>query len=73
MSEEMITVPLKWYSNLLEREEWLCALECAGVDNWEGCEHASETLDKWTLGRITPQQAISQITNEIYLKPKENK
>lgn len=25
------------------------------------------------VGNITPQQAISQLTNEIYLKPKENK
>ena len=28
------------YLELLERSNWMLALEEAGVDNWEGMEHA---------------------------------
>ena len=30
------------YEKLLEKEQWLNALEAAGVDNWEGIEVALE-------------------------------
>ena len=32
---------------LLERDAWLCALEAAGVDNWDGWDFAKETLAEW--------------------------
>ena len=30
-----------------EDQQWLAALECAGVDNWDGCEEASALLREW--------------------------
>lgn len=47
MSEEMITITSKEYTELLERDQWLCALECAGVDNWSGIDNAYDTLKEW--------------------------
>lgn len=34
-------------AELEERDLLLCALEDAGVDNWEGFEYAYELLDEW--------------------------
>ena len=34
--EPMVTITKKEYDELLDRDEKLCALEAAGVDNWEG-------------------------------------
>ncbi len=42
---EMISIPKETYDQLVEDQKWLRALEAAGVDNWEGCEFASESLD----------------------------
>jgi hypothetical protein len=33
---------------LQERDRWLCALEAAGVDNWEGMENAQDIFDEFT-------------------------
>lgn len=30
------------YDDLSEKEDWLCSLEAAGVDNWEGYDFAKE-------------------------------
>lgn len=30
-----------------ENLQWIAALECAGVDNWEGCEEAHALLREW--------------------------
>jgi hypothetical protein len=38
----LITVSQKEFTKLLLRSEWLGYLEAAGVDNWEGCEHAAD-------------------------------
>jgi hypothetical protein len=46
MSEEMVTITTKEYNELLERDQWLCALECAGVDNWGGIDNARDTLNE---------------------------
>ena len=43
--EEMITITKKEYERLLERDEWLCALEGAGVDNWDGYGDAYDLLE----------------------------
>lgn len=35
------------FEGLENRERFLCALEAAGVDNWNGYELAYEILDEW--------------------------
>lgn len=32
-------------SNMVDRVEWLCCLEAAGVDNWEGYDDAKDLLE----------------------------
>lgn len=34
-------------AELTARVDWLCALESAGVDNWEGCSQAAALLREW--------------------------
>lgn len=46
MTEETITIPLAQYKQLLKGQEWLNALEQAGVDNWQGIEQAHEILEQ---------------------------
>jgi hypothetical protein len=46
MSEEMVTITKKEYEKLLGRDNWLCCLEGAGVDNWDGYDYASELLEE---------------------------
>lgn len=46
-SEEYISVPLKEYETLLERDRWLCALEAAGIDNTDAYSFAFEILEEW--------------------------
>ena len=40
--EDTITISLKEYSRLLDRDDWLSWLECAGVDNSEAWDYACE-------------------------------
>ena len=40
--EETITIPLKEFTRLTERDDWLACLEAAGVDNWQGYDYACE-------------------------------
>lgn len=42
MSEDTITISLKEYNRLLDRDYWLSWLECAGVDNSEAWDYACE-------------------------------
>ncbi len=42
---EMILIPKKEYDQLIRDQKWLRALESAGVDNWEGCDSAKESID----------------------------
>ncbi|MBU6231652.1 hypothetical protein KGP36_03205 [Patescibacteria group bacterium] len=37
-----VSVPLDEFLEMREQIEWLEALEAAGVDNWEGIDHASD-------------------------------
>lgn len=41
-NEETITISLKEYYRLLDRDDWLYLLECAGVDNSEAWDYACE-------------------------------
>ena len=41
-SEPTITIPLKEFTRLTERDDWLSCLEAAGVDNWQGYDYAME-------------------------------
>ena len=43
---DMVTVDREHYHSLLERERWLCALEAAGVDNWEGMSYAHDLYEE---------------------------
>jgi hypothetical protein len=35
---------------LYDNECWICALEAAGVDNWEGYDFAREIYEKYKKG-----------------------
>lgn len=40
--EEEVTITKAEYRRLIKLEKWLDCLEAAGVDNWEGYDHAQE-------------------------------
>jgi len=44
--EETVTISKKEYEALLDRDQFLSALERAGVDNWEGYGYAQDLLDE---------------------------
>ena len=41
------TISKELYEVLLDRDQKLCALEVAGVDNWKGYEEALSILEEW--------------------------
>lgn len=41
-----ITITLENYAKLINDQNWLRALEEAGVDNWEGIDYAIELLQE---------------------------
>ena len=47
MSVKMIEITEEEFERLQERDDFLSALECAGVDNWEGIDQAHEFLREW--------------------------
>lgn len=47
MSEKTITITIEEYDELLEDSRFLCALQGAGVDNWNGYENAQEMIEEW--------------------------
>lgn len=47
MTEPTVTITVKEYESLQKDLQWLNALECAGVDNWEGYEEAISILEEW--------------------------
>ena len=49
--EKTITISVEEYSGLIERDELLCALESAGVENWDGYDFALEILDAARIDR----------------------
>jgi hypothetical protein len=44
--DDKITISKKRYEELLKNEQWLRALEGAGVDNWEGYDIAKDMMDE---------------------------
>lgn len=44
--EETVTISKKEYESLLDDSEWRCAMEAAGVDNWEGYDFALKLLNE---------------------------
>jgi len=46
MNEETVTISKKEYESLKEDARWRQAYECAGVDNWQGCDFANELLQE---------------------------
>ncbi len=47
MEKETITITLEEYQKLVADGMKLDALEAAGVDNWDGHEHAMDILREW--------------------------
>lgn len=45
MEKEQITIPVDEYAKILDDSKFLQALMAAGVDSWEGYEHAQEIVD----------------------------
>ena len=43
--EEMIEITKEEYEKLLYSNEFLMALEAAGVDNWDGYEYAQDMME----------------------------
>lgn len=41
MKSGNVTISLEEYQDLLDSRMWEQALECAGVDNWEGYDYAT--------------------------------
>lgn len=44
--EAYVEIPQAEHDNLLEQEQWVCALEDAGVDNWDGISEAYKTMEE---------------------------
>ena len=47
MVEDTIIVSRNEYFKLQERDNFLSALEAAGVDNWDGYGDAQDILEEW--------------------------
>ena len=47
MSVKMVEITEEDFDRLQERDDFLSALECAGVDNWDGFNEAHEILREW--------------------------
>ena len=50
-----VVLSLEEYTDLVNRDRSLTALECGGVDNWEGCEMAYEGFDELSEDEIVDQ------------------
>ena len=46
--EEQVTISAELYEELKEDSKLLRALQAAGVDNWDGYDHALDILDSWS-------------------------
>lgn len=44
--EEVVTISKKDYDELVKDQEFLSALQAAGVDNWEGYDFAREMFNE---------------------------
>ncbi len=57
-AEEMVTITRKKYEKLSKDASFLCALECAGVDNWDGYEDAQNIFREWDEGSNQKESLI---------------
>ena len=57
---ENVTISFERYWELLEAENFLSALQGAGVDNWEGYDYARESC-----GDITEADALKSAEQEL--------
>ena len=46
-AEQQLIKMKEEYIELSKRDQWLTALEAAGVDNWDGIDYAVEILEEW--------------------------
>jgi hypothetical protein len=46
LTEEVVELPKSVYDAMCDTEDWLAALEAAGVDNWEGYDFAREIYNE---------------------------
>ena len=46
-SKSSINIQIDDWIDILNRLQWLDALEAAGVDNWEGIDEARNIYAKW--------------------------
>ena len=44
---DVVVITQDEYDSLMTDHRWLCALEAAGVDNWQGIDEARDQLDEW--------------------------
>lgn len=50
--EDTVTIPKEDYEELQRRDNFLSALEQAGVDNWSGHSHAWEIFEAQTAEEL---------------------
>lgn len=66
MSEEtFISISTEELSELRERDTWLDALECAGVDNWSGVDYAKELMNEWNASAALQQEETERANKEV--------
>ena len=46
-TEGTVTITEDEYSELIEDSQFLAALRAAGVDNWNGYDHAIDIVSEW--------------------------
>ena len=46
----LVTITKEAYEEFLENDMWLLALETAGVDNWQGYDHANDIFREMKSG-----------------------
>lgn len=44
---DVVTITRERFDDLNKKEDFLAALEDAGVDNWEGYDIAQDTFEEW--------------------------
>lgn len=66
MQVETVTISKSEYDTLLDRDRWLCALECAGVDNWQGWDEAIEIRNEWYREQQETEEIVEAVDSAIY-------
>jgi len=63
----MITITEQEYNELIEASQKLNALECAGVDNWEGYSEGMKLLGQWKQEEVdfSDYVAVCESNSEV--------